>query len=265
MTVYADILFLVNFSMDLLTVYLTGKAMHRPIKPVRCCFAGVIGGAVGTAETLFFSDSAEWTHILLIMSALILSVVMTLVAFGKQKSFLYLLRDSVILWGAGALLGGIMTLVLSLGEPVFISNDSSASFAAVFFVCFFISSLVIRMFTAVKQKKSVTVNVSAAGEKISFSALVDSGNIALEPLSGLPVVIVSEKACAVFSGMTDSADGRLKIRAVPVKGIGGERVLMGFVPERITLGECERRAVVAIDKTNPSFGGCDAVVPSSLV
>ena len=42
--VYADLLFLVNFTMDFLCFFVTARILCRPFKVWRCCIASVLGG-----------------------------------------------------------------------------------------------------------------------------------------------------------------------------------------------------------------------------
>ncbi len=264
MTVYADVLFLINFSMDFLTLYFTGKVLSKPMKTVRLCLSASIGALVGTSATVLVDSAALFANIVLSVAGFALSAVMMLVAFGKYISVLSLLRDSVILWGSGALLGGVMTALLSLGEPVFVGHGGGGVFAEAFVVCFAVSSVVVRLFSSGRAKKFCTVSFTAAGECVTFSALTDSGNLLREPISSLPVVIVSHTAVSQFALVPDR-ESNLHVRLIPMKSVGGERLLYGFLPDIITVDGAEVRAVVAVDNENNSFGDCAGIVPQSLV
>ena len=265
MTIYADILFLINFSMDLLTLWFTGKITHKPMKTVRLCLAAVFGALVGVAVTVAVQSVSLWTNIAVSAVGFALSVAMVYVAFGRRTTFLPLMRDSVILWGSGALLSGVMSAVLSLGEPVFVGAKEDAVFAVSFAACFLISSVAVRLFSSAVHKKTVTVSLCAGGERASFSSLVDSGNLAREPISSLPVIIVARETVPTLSRMADEKDTRLSHRMIPVRSLGGERLLAGFIPDSIKIDGREVAAAVAIDETNTSFGECGGIVPSCLV
>ena len=43
-TVYADLLFLIDFSMDFLTLYIVSRVMKQKIKLIRMCSASAMGG-----------------------------------------------------------------------------------------------------------------------------------------------------------------------------------------------------------------------------
>ena len=157
-----------------------------------------------------------------------------------------------------------MTYLLSLGDPVFTGTDGTVEFAAAFAVCFSVSIVVVRLFSSGRQKKCVNVRVEAADVTAETTALVDSGNLAREPISSLPVVILSSQRIKELAKMTDENDTRLAIRLIPIKTLGGEKIMKGFIPGKITVDGKEVGAVVAVDKENRTFGGYGGIVPSGL-
>lgn len=259
MTVYIDILFLINFSMDILSLSVTGKILHKTMRAGRICASAALGGAAATALTVVVPESSGAWGVASVVLGVLLSIAMTRVAFGRCSAFLELIRHSVILWGSGALLGGIMTYLLSLGEPIFAEGGAEVPFAAIFALCLPVSFAATRMFSSVRHKKTAEVSVSILGKEATFTALCDSGNLAREPISSLPVVIVAH---AVFP--IDELSCPERVRAVPLKTIGGERLLLGVIPDEIKIDGRETAAIVAVDRENRLFGGCGGIVPSSL-
>ena len=51
--IYADTLFVVNFSMDFLALYITGKSLHTPIRPGRLALAAALGALFATMSAVF--------------------------------------------------------------------------------------------------------------------------------------------------------------------------------------------------------------------
>jgi len=96
MTVYADVLFLINFSMDLLTLTISGKIMNRRLVKYRILLASLIGGLFGTVINLM-PESMEW-KIFFTVCGIAMSFIMTLIAFGWGGAA-RLFRDSAIIWG----------------------------------------------------------------------------------------------------------------------------------------------------------------------
>lgn len=249
--------------MDVLSLAFTARVLHKPMRAKKICMAAALGGTAATASEIFIPRSSVPGGIIFTLAGIALSVIMTRISFGRYHTRTELLRHSIVLWGSGALLGGVMTYILSLGEPVFGNSGAEMPFAAVVFLCLPIVYIIVRMTSALRHKKSVECTLSVLGKTTSFSALCDSGNLATEPISSLPVVIVSETACqlpCIGSGQ----DTTIKWRAVPIKTIGGERLLFGFIPDELRVSGKTVSAVVAVDKENESFGGYAAVVPANL-
>lgn len=261
--IYADIMFLINFSMDVLSLAFTARVLHKPMRAKKICTAAALGGAAATASEIFIPRTSVGGGIIFTLAGIALSVLMTRISFGRYHTRAELLRHSIVLWGSGVLLGGIMTYILSLGEPVFGGAGEEMPFAAVVFLCLPVSYIIVRMTSALRHKKSVECKVTVLGETTSFSALCDSGNLATEPISSLPVVIVAGGVCRLPSVDSGLDDG-IKWRAVPIKTVGGERLLFGFIPDELTVGGKTVGAVVAVDTENRSFGGYAAVVPANI-
>lgn len=257
-TVYADILFLVNFSMDILTLYLACRLIGKPVSKFRLIISSALGSFFATVSSIMSHRSGIFTAIF----GIAVSVVMTYIALGKYSSGAVLMRDSAIVWGAGVLLGGIMTFILSLGEPVYL--DYGRDFTPAFTVCTALSILLTRLFTSRKTKKSVTVEITAAGERLSLTGLCDSGNMARDPFSSLPVIIVKKHSLGDLGTILGKEDCPLKLRMIPIEGIGGHTLMRGFVPDEVYIDGVRYAAVIASDAGDGSFAGHDAVVPAAL-
>lgn len=262
MTVYADILLLVNFSMDFLTLYLTGCLLHKPMQKRRLIAAAFLGSAGGTVYSLTAEQNGIMGTLISVMLGLALSALMVRISFGRSSSKSSLLRDSLSVWGAGTLLGGIMTFLLSLGEPVYMSggNNFLPSFAA----CFFVSIGMTRLFSTAKSKRCARVVVEALGQKCAFEALCDSGSFASEPISGKPVIIVRKTVLGEWSDKLASDACSLRLRMIPLHGIGGDCLLRGFLPDKVTVDGREVAAVIAIQESTGDFSGYDGIVPAVL-
>lgn len=261
MAVYADILLLVNFSMDFLSLYLTARLLHKPVRKNRFVFSAITGCTAGTAWTLLPVESAA---VVSVIAGFIISLIMTWVAFGKN-TITGLIRDILAVWGAGILLGGVMTCVLSLGEPVYVeTNRHTRAFLPAFAVCFLIASVLIRMFTAARSGRSACVTVVSQGIVSRFHVLCDSGSFAADPMSGKPVILVRKGVLRELEDNLFSDDCTLRLRMIPVDGIGGSRVLRGFVPDGVMVDNTPGDAVIAIYNEDKSFAGFDGILPAAL-
>ena len=186
------------------------------------------------------------------------------ITFGF-RSRAALFRDAVMIWGAGSLLGGVMTALFSLGTPVFAGGDG---FPAAYLLCALFSFLWTRIRRSEGHAKQVRILIEAAGERAEVTGLCDTGSSAREPIGGLPAILVKRRAVPGLSSLLDrtlagEATG-MRLRMIPVKGVGGDRLLPGFLPDRVLVGSVGTEAAVALDGEGERYGEGDALLPSAL-
>lgn len=257
MTVYADILFLINFSMDFLSLCLAGRLTSERMSRRRLLLSAAFGSLSGTAA-MFVTEGVPF-----VLCGLVTALLMTRIAFGRQRTA-RLLRGSVILWGTGTLLGGLMTSVLSLGDAAAVTAEDTP-FPAVFLLCFALSSLLMRLVKSVSGKSSARVTVHACGVTVSFGALCDSGCLLTEPISGMPVIVASADALGQLGAMLDADPPVLRLRMIPADGVCGRCLLRGFVPEKVSADGRQVSAVIACGGEGTDYGGFSGIVPAKLI
>ncbi len=282
-TVYADVLFLINFSMDLLSLYICARVLHKRIRTLPLTLSAALGGLYAVAALFldlpFFADAA-------------VSYLMCLTAFcGRGFSFSSSLISWFVFFVSQALLGGFMTSAMnilgrtSLAEGVMLSDNDLPLW--IFVILAPISSLFTylggRILKRGADENTVGIKIENEGNSLSLTALVDSGNLLTDPISGRPVVVVGYESVRNFlppeirrvteSGEIDASalsfSSARRIRMIPATGIGEKSILVGFVPDKIILqkGKRERAvsAVIATEKRVRGFGGCDAIISTTLV
>lgn len=283
--IYGDVFFLVNFSMDYLGIYLVRKLTHKPTKLRRELLAASVGGIY--AIFAFFLPPAIETPLTLLMPFLLARI-----AFSDHTAA-RLFKDGVMLLGISFSIGGIMTAgyyaigkflteqgILVNGSPETLYSDLplpiialTASLAALF------AYLWGRLTKATVAKKELTVTVKEGGKAHDLKAFCDSGNLLEEPLTHLPVIVVNKKAMeqilphslkSVFFSSILNADKippRLmkKTRFIPISTVAGEGLLLGYIPEAVTVEGKDKRACLALDPNAPHFDDSDAILPTSLL
>ncbi|MBQ3859077.1 MAG: sigma-E processing peptidase SpoIIGA, partial [Clostridia bacterium] len=177
------------------------------------------------------------------------------------------LADSVILWGAGCALGGLLTLFSEIGTPVYAGGDG---FPLLYLGAAAVSFLWTRVRRRAAENRTVRVRIEAAGRKEELTGLCDTGSFAADPIGGIPAIHVKRKAVPILAALAESAaagkaESGIRVRMIPVRGLGGERLLTGFVPDRTFVGDAEVRAAVAVDGEGESYGGAEALVPARLI
>ncbi len=272
---YADVLFIINFSMDFISLCLTAKILalnHRTLRYVTAAALGALGATTMTAIALEGLPGALCT--------LLLSVVMTLVAYGFA-SFGRFVVHTISLWGTGALIGGTVSALCSLG-------DYSAMDAAVGsvnrpwgFIAFgvLIAWGVLRVIRPRLGQRNAEVSLTLGERSVTAQALVDSGNLTLDPIGGDYVIFLSmplagrllgEHTAALLASNRPEelpAELRRRVRVVPTSSIKGQSICCAVIPDTVKVlpDKAPRRALVAVvDVPDDHFGGCEMLLPACL-
>jgi len=235
--------------------------------------ASVIGSLYGVLAVICIKSS-----VLTLLGTGIVSAIMTLISFGKNKTVFSFFGQCILLWGCGALLGGVMSVLMGSGNPIFIKEDGTASYAAYYVLTFVLAVMFVRFLTPKHDRVNAEVSFEIHGETFVFTALADSGNLVKDPFNGYPVIITS--ASVLGKNITDhilrakdlsstenfTIQANIRIRVIPHKTMNGEGLLYGFLPELIFVNGKRKNAVVALDETadKNGYGGYDGIVPMCL-
>lgn len=285
MTVYADVLFLVNFCLDYVSLYITGRLLSLKMNVLRLTIGGVVGGIFATISLIFNIDG-------IIYFALTLSVTfaMTAVSYSRTGAAMRAL-SALVLFFVGSAIGGLMTAIYSLGRGYRASLVSYSTVpASVFIIVTAGVCLSVMIFGRIAKRRAIHkemyVTVTVEGKSVRLSALPDSGNLLHEPISGRPVMIVRSAAIKDIlpKGMADilasdlPAEGLMKkipteavgrVRIIPVSGVEARGVMLSYRPDSVMI-ECggtlrQRDCTLAISVGEDKFGGCDAILPSEII
>ena len=290
--VYADLLFLVNFSMDLLCFYLCARLLHRPLSLWRGTLASALGGVYAVA-VLFLSVGRLPAFLI---DALV-CIALCAVAMGtRREGWRPLLRLSALYLLVSMVLGGVMTALFSqlnripgLTDRVSEDGLSAWVFFGVALTSAVLTALWGRCFRRTVSKTRVTVVVEQGGRRAELRGIVDSGNLLRDPISGKAVIPADAEQLrgivpfdilrmASASRVSDAVgelpeDMKRRVRLIPARGATGERLMVGWCPEHIYLkqdgasGEREVGALIAPAALSGRHGGADiaALVPSELM
>ena len=282
--IYADVLFIINFSMDFLSLYIIGRLMHFRMKAGRVIAGASMGALYGVLE-LLIEGASVWK------TAITLSVLLAMcaVAFGVRSRRTYF-ASAALTFGVSMLIGGMMTSAfLKLGGEISYI-EIGGTIETVYgdlpvwkFVVFALLSALAtwglgKLFRRKRAIRTCVFRMTFDGAENELTALVDSGNLLEEPVSGTPVIFLKGKAAgmlppyllrAMKSGVASlSSENVGKLRVIPSRTVTGTGILLAAVPENISLfldGVWERRrALVAVDFSEGDYGGFEALVPEIL-
>lgn len=264
MTLYVDVLFAINFSMDFLSLYLSGIILHKKFYKIRLLISSTLGGLYGVIGLLF-----DFNIFLSTVISIFISALMCQIAFKQNKitSFISLI---VLFWGTSASLGGIMSLIYGFINKIFYEYIESYSYTEIysgarFLIIVSLSLLfaltVSKMFSSKLKTKVAEVKIEYKNSIYNLKGICDSGNLLKEPLSGKSVILVVR-----FSqfGKVIENEKEFKKRYIPYSTVNGEGILKGIVPDKVFVNNNEVTAIIAPieQKIHDDF---EAIVPSSLI
>lgn len=280
---YIDVYFLINFSVDLLALYFALRLMHVASSGTRAVLAAAIGALFATG-VLFLPPSLAWLTVPLALLCLLLMVLVAArCASAKRRLRLGLLFVLFEMLLAGCVYYGYQLLDRYLLPLIAEGEGASENRSLLLFALLVLLSLgVLRLFKLLigeaRGERVCRLTVAWEGRSVETEALVDSGNLLKDPFDGRAVILMKQGcldalgiSTEVLSSLSTGQGGRMRerVRLVPCH-IGGEhRLLYGFRPSEIWIGEKHRReqisAVIALDKEEGTYGGYGALVPSAAL
>lgn len=264
---YADVLFLIDFSMDYLSLYAASRLLSIKTTLWRAVLAAAFGGLYGVLAVIVGADGLIGA----ICTAAV-SVLLSLIAFGVNGGWRGVLRTTVTVWGCGTLLGGIMTAFSGMfGGSV--AGGGGDIFCAGAVLLFALTRFARKRFA----RGTAEITLSYEARRWQGSALIDSGNLLTDPIGGYAVILLRPHDARLLLGYAadtvykgNITDGAVSVRVVPMRTVDGTRLLYGFLAKDIEIrrgGRTYRRtAVVCVDHGSADgYGGCAALLPASLV
>lgn len=189
MTIYLDILFLINVMMDFLLIELTAALCAVPVKLFRAILSGICGGIGGVL--LFLPD-------LRVPAAAILEVglgaVMLFVAFYPVRPIEFLKRGAVFLT-ASFLISGLLYFDMQ-HEGGMIKNGIYYLTIPRLFFCsfagFFAISILAKLIRNRTGRRFSEVELVCQGKRTKLLGFYDSGNMLLDPETKQPAIVIEE-------------------------------------------------------------------------
>ncbi len=243
--VYADLLFLIDFSMDFLTFYILTHILRQKAGLCRICSASAMGGiysvlSLGIGARGFFR----------IFTDIFVCFVMCMTVFlqKNQKQFRRMPFYTAAFFTTSAMLGGIMTAIFSLLNRTLPNMELGREDLSLWVFGFvaIIGGLATLVGSDIigrgAKVKSGRLSVKMGARKMSFDAISDSGNLLKDPIGGKDVVIVDRgKARQLVPGIEDAVKGKLpesfanRLRLIPIRTAAGEGMLAAFSPDEVVL------------------------------
>ncbi|MBU2700159.1 stage II sporulation protein GA (sporulation sigma-E factor processing peptidase) [Sporomusaceae bacterium BoRhaA] len=273
MVVYYDELFVINFILNSVILYLTAWSIHVPISKLRMFSGAGIGSVYALGEllpsgVLFYTPLSK----LLFMTMLIAGV------FGRQslKRFgllvvLFFVNSFIL---GGAVMGWFyffQSFPLQLHSPPIVITVYHLVGGVV--VGMGLLGIWSRSFTKTFSRKNISyqLKICYEGRVLELTSLLDTGNRLYSPLGHKPVIIVDIEALAgllsnkvmqylimnhnklpeTIQNIPDSSlMARLEI--IPYQGVGVKNLFVGFRPDWVEIQSVRSQVIIALSPVHLS-------------
>lgn len=245
MTVYADILFFADMSLNWFSLILTSRILKLKSTSLRSLGAAALGALTGLiALTLAF----ELPRNILQAAS---SVLMCAVAFSLEGIAGYI-KACACLYASGIALGGTLTFIYSFLNRLGLELEPSGGSSCALLILFSLIScgaglLFERLILSSKLEKVGKVCIELDGKNITLPFFCDSGNLLCDPIGGRPAIIIERSAASDLVTLPSSACDvsmldkacehslKRRLRLLPAATVCGNGIMLGFLPDRVTL------------------------------
>lgn len=279
-TIYIDVYFLINFTVDLLAIYYSCLLSKIRCGIPRMLFASFIGGCYSVLFILLFEFSTVMYLIsLLIFIVIVFTVTKGISLYRKIKyavSFLIfqIMIGGLVYFGYCFLSEHFTEEIINAGTG---NNKKLLILAILVLFAMGIIKLAGAFFLNVKSEKMATLEVRFGDKTERLEALVDSGNLAKDPFDKSPVMMVVLKEVRRFLDIPENIEAydrltdeiKKKIRIIPISDRKETRILYGIKPDSIFYvngkKKEELKITIAIDTETHDYGGYFALLPLSAL
>ncbi len=285
--VYVDILFLINFSMDYLCLYITAKVLHRRINLWRMITAAALGGIYSILSLLISLQPALGFALDCIICAAICAV-----TFAERRGNIGSLCITTFLYiGISMMTGGCMTAIFNLLNKLELPLESVGEdglstylFALLAAIAGVISLKSGQMISRKGSIRECKLYVSFCGQDFEFQGFSDSGNLVRDPISGRPIIFLDrselEKKCSL-TFLDDFARGKMPedfypsgMRIVSIRTASGTSAAVAARPDKLVIEYNDAKgkqrtlspdALIAATDIGRSAQGYNAIIPTEII
>lgn len=258
MTVYIDVLLLLDLYINYFLIRGTSLLLHRDISAKRTLTAAAIGAV--------FSLTILLPQLPFILNALIRSVsgaVITLAAFGYRRLSDFII-DMLCFLVISFMYAGLMGALWLYGAPFgMYYHNGTAYFDIPMIVLAALTAAayaVVRFLRYLSDKRTIStetakVEISYNATTVTLQGIPDTGNSLCDPFSGTPVMIcelsvlkdiLPENIRSYISGNVDMVEG---IRLVPCRTVGGSALIPVFKADSVSISGKRVSVLVGVSKS----------------
>ncbi len=284
--VYADLYFMINFSMDFLCFFLTAKILSVKFNVIRLSIAAALGGIYAVCA-LFLSVGRVWALVI----DMSVCACLCIVAFFRKRESKLIFTYIPLYIAVSMVLGGFMTALFNLLDRLELpipDSDSDGMSIWLFAILAIIGGFSVlfggRFFAKKSSRKNAEVTLTYDGKSVCVRALCDSGNLLRDPVSQAPCIVVdraflrgvipneilfaSNKGDISVLGSMER-ERSVRIRLIPANTATGEGILIAFRVDSVEVdsGKGKRRveALIVASNIGNTADGSHALIPPELL
>ena len=266
-TVYADILFLINFIINIILLKITSLFMKSKPSALRLTLASSLGSIY--AVFMFFP---KISFLYVFPFKLVVSVIMIKIIFPKART-ISIIKSTAIFYLVSFTFAGILLSLIYFGS--FSKNLSPKVHNGIFYfdisltklllasaICYIVLSFGGTIYKRNKIMGIRRLSIALSGRICEMAALSDTGNLLKDPISKAPVIVADKRYILNLfpDGIPDIDNisiGDVRLRLIPFSSLGNQDgMLTGFVPDEVYIdGRKTQNVIIAISPN--ALSDCD--------
>jgi len=281
-TLYIDVYFLINFTVDVLAVYFASRLSKVGVSGRRGVLAALFG-ALSACLIVLYGGEGMPSFLFSALSLFMIAIIAT-GKISKRRRWKFIFSFLIF----EALSGGAAYYLWSFLDKYIYEKFSTSGggatnrklilFSLLVLLSIGVFKMIVSFFSNLECEGSVKCEIRFFDKSVQTEAFVDSGNLAIDPMDMRPVLFIKkEVAQKLFPESVielkdpDSLDRavRKRIRLVPVTRGQQTHVLTGMRVDSVQVfgknGSEEISVTVAIDKEGGNYGGYSALMPSAAI
>lgn len=269
MTVYADVLILVNFIVDYFLILLSSKFLHIKTKFLRLILSALTGGVFSLYMLL--PQTEYWFQILI---NILMCAALCAIAYGF-KDIKQFFKNVAVLFCVNFAYSGAMIAIWLLFKPYgMVINNSVVYFniSPIFLIIFsvlgyFIATLLHKVLKdKFAQKIYCQVYVYFRNNVLQLTGIADTGNT-LRDVFGMCEIFITQ-AEVIDTLLGEEKNNPARFRKIPCNTVAGEKLLDGYRIDRAVV-QCEKnkyvfeKVVLAVSQTK--LTDCEIIINPEIL
>lgn len=281
-TLYVDIFFLINLTVDMLAVYFASVFSAVPTTGRRILVSSALGALIAVLSVVLADKTL--LNILWMLAGIIVITAIGAQGAGIKRRFRFAFSFVIF----EALCGAVVSFMWNIFDKYLYGiiknvqggtvNRKLLILAVSILISLGVIKVIVAFFSDGLNGSKVRVEICFIDKRVELDAFVDTGNFAVDPMDMRPVMLIKRSVAnklfpAELVELRDpdllDRETRKRIRLIPMSNGGSTHVLTGVRPDSAKIisdkGIEELRLTVAIDREGGDYGGYEALIPASAL